>query len=285
MSFASREESRFNGEPINLYLFRYGDQPSEALAYTDAEEAVIHLGVTFEPVPIDRTKLTASGTLDKSNVTVSTPQDSALAKLYLIYPPSSVTTVVMYQGHLDDEYKVVWTGRVVGCARKGSRAEFTCEPVSTSLRRNGLRRRFQFGCPHVLYGDQCRASKSAATTTATLTAINGSRITFPIGWSSIAVKYAGGLVEWTADSGSREIRTVLNVENDGATLLLAGSIAGLRVGMTVNVVLGCNHKLGHGPQPDGDCGPLHNNAQNFGGMPYIPFKNPLSFGTNQYYGG
>lgn len=288
MTFANHESSRFSGEPVNLYLFEYGDGETEFFAYTDWEKQVTHSDVTFDPLPIDRTKLTSSGTLDKSKVTVSTPQDSDLAKLYLAYPPSSVTTVTMYQGHVSDtdqEFKVVWSGRVMSCARKGSKAEFNCEPVSTSLRRNGLRRRYQYGCPHVLYGDQCRASKAAATTVVEVVSVSGSRITLEAGWSPIAPKYVGGIVEWTNGAGGREIRTILNVENSGATFLLAGSTVGLVGGVEVQMVLGCNHKLGYGPQPDGDCGPLHDNAVNFGGQPWIPLKNPLAFGVNQFYGG
>lgn len=286
MTFAGRESSRFSGDPVNLYLFRYGDQVGEIYAYCDAEEPVTHDGVTYQPIPVDRTKLTSSGSLDKANVTISTPQDVALAQLYLIYPPSSVTTLIMFQGHVGDEYQVVWSGRVMSCARKGSKAEFTCEPVSTSLRRNGLRRRYQYGCPHVLYGPECRASKSAATTTAAVTSTSGSRVTLPSGWSTRPTdKYVGGICEWTNDAGGTEIRTILQVENGGLTFLLSGSLRGLVAGRQVAMSLGCNHKSGTNAQPDGDCGPLHANVLNFGGMERIPFKNPIAFGVNNYYGG
>lgn len=286
MSFADRETSRFSGEPVNLYLFRYGSQTTEFFAYTDHEESVPFDGFTYNPMPIDRTKLTSAGTLDKSKVTVTTPQDSPLARLYLAYPPSAVTTVIMRQGHVgDDDFKVVWTGRVMGCALKGSKAEFACEPVSASLRRNGLRRRYQYGCPHVLYGDQCRASKVAATTAVAIVSASGNRVTLGSGWSPQPKKYVGGLIEWANEAGALQIRTILSVEAGGSTYLLSGPTAGLSPGHTVQMVLGCNHKLGHGPQPDGDCGPLHNNAQNFGGQPWIPLKNPLAFGVNQFYGG
>lgn len=288
MTYSTYEESRFSGEPVNLYLFRYGDQASEIYAYCDGDDPVVFQGVTYVPIPIDRTKLSSSGSLDKSNVTVTTPQNTELAQLYLIYPPSSVTTLVMRQGHLgdpDDQFQVVWSGRVIGCARRGSKAEFTCEPVSTGLRRNGLRRRYQYGCPHVLYGPECKASKAAATSQVTVVSISGARVTLPIGWTTRPDKYVGGLFEWTNDIGGREIRTILKAENGGATLLLGGTTRGLSVGDTVDVILGCNHKAGIAAQPDGDCGPLHNNILNFGGMPYIPLKNPISYGVNQYYGG
>lgn len=290
MTFANREESRFAGEPVNLYLFRYGDMDAEVVGYTDAEIRIPHNGILYTQIPIDRSKITSSGTLDKANVTITTPQDSALARLYLIYPPSSVTTLIMRQGHINDpdaDYRVVWSGRVISCALKGSKAEFTCEPVTTALRRNGLRRRYQYGCPHVLYGDQCRASKIAATTVVEVEAVAGARITLPLGWvaPARAQKFVGGLCEWTNVAGGREIRTILKVENGGTRFLLAGTTRGISVGTSVAMSLGCNHKAGIAAQPDGDCGPLHANILNFGGQMFIPFKSPIAFGVNNFYGG
>lgn len=287
MTYGTTESSRYLGEPVNLYLFRYGDQAAQIYAYTDAEEPIVleGEGITYIPLPIDRGKIVASGSLDKATMTVSTPADSALAKLYLVYPPSGVTTLLMRQGHLTDpdaEFPVVWTGRVLSCTRKGSKAEFTCEPVTTQLRRNGLRRRYQFGCPHALYGPECRASKSAATTVVTVVTVSGTRVTLSPNWSDRAEKHAGGIAEWQLDDLSTEMRTIKRVENGGTVLLLSGPTRGLVAGMEIKAILGCNHKAGIAAQQDGDCGPLHDNILNFGGMPFIPLKNPISM-TNMYY--
>ncbi len=296
MSLPAYEQSRFSGEPINLYLFRYGPAVDHFFAYTDAEQPQTiptifdddDNPIEFQPIAIERSKISSSGTLDKANVTVTTAHDTALANLYLLYPPSYVTTLVMYQGHVVDEdqdFRVVWSGRVISCARKGSRAEFTCEPISTSLRRNGLRRRYQFGCPLVLYGDDCRASKEAATTETLAVSVFGSRVTLPDDWPDIAnaAKYVQGLCEWTTLDGAREIRTVLRSENAGRTFLLSGTTRGLTVGTAVDMIYGCNHKSGTPAQSDGDCGPLHNNILNFGGQEFIPFSNPVATLRNSYY--
>ena len=287
MSLGSYESSRFSGEPINLFYFQYGVQPTDYYAYTDAEDVVTVNGVPYTPIAIDRGKITSSGTLDKSNMTVSTPHDCALANLYLVYPPSGVTSLIMYQGHINDadqDFKVVWSGRVMSCARKGSKAEFTCEPISTSMRRNGLRRRYQYGCPHVLYGEACSANKDIATSTAVVVAITGTRVTVTAGWAGQyrADKHLQGIVQWVTAAGSQEVRTILRVENGGLTFLLGGATRGLAPGSSINLSLGCNHKSGTPAQPDGDCGPLHNNVLNFGGQEYIPFSNPIGL-VNQFY--
>lgn len=287
MTFSQKESSRYLGEPVNLYLFRFGDAENEIFAYTDAEQVITVDGIDYTPMPIDRGKINSSGGLDKTNVTVITPANTPLARLYLIYPPSKVTTVIMRAGHLTDpdlEFKVIWTGRVLSCARKGAKAEFTCEPVSTSLRRNGLRRRWQFGCPHALYGPECGANKAAATISVTVANVTGVRVLLPLDWETEmrAPKYLGGMVQWVRD-GATEIRTIIRVENSGRTLVLSGPATGLIPGATISAILGCNHKSGTPAQPDGDCGPLHGNVLNFGGQEHIPFKNPIAL-VNNYYG-
>lgn len=285
MTFGPFESSRSLGEPVNLYLFDYGDQPTDFIAYTDAEEPIVHAGVTYQPVPIDRGRINSSGTLDKSSLTINVAAQSRIADLYLIYPPSGVTTIIVRQGHVgdpDDQFLVVWTGRVMSCSRQGSQATLTCEPVTTSMRRNGLRRRWQYGCPHALYGPECKASKAAATTEVTVLSISGNSVALSPGWSSRPEKHLGGIFEWQRDDLSTEMRTIRRVSNGGTVLLLSGPPRGLRPGKLAKAILGCNHKSGVGPQPDGDCLPLHNNVLNFGGAPYIPFKNPIGMVNNYY---
>jgi hypothetical protein len=290
MSLSSYEASRFSGDPVNLYLFKYGVGQASYFGYTDAEETVNFGGNDYQPIPIDRGKLKSTASIDKSTLTVTTEQDSELAGLYLNYPPSSVTTLVIYQGHVDDpdrDYRVVWSGIVTSCSRKGSQAEFSCKPISTMLQRNGCRRRYQYGCPHVLYsqGDGlCNASKVDATVTTTVQSINGARVILPNGWwgQRGADKFLQGMVEWIGLNGNIETRTILRVESGGLRLLLSGPATGLGPGALLNVVLGCNHKSGTDAQPDGDCGPLHNNVLNFGGQERIPLTNPIGL-VNYYY--
>jgi hypothetical protein len=114
--------------------------------------------------------------------------------------------------------------------------------------------------------------------------VTSTRVTLGAGWSGgrDPSKYAGGMVEWRTVDGTLEIRTIIRIENGGLTLLLGGPTRGLLIGADVDVILGCNHKAGISAQPDGDCLPLHNNIQNFGGQPWIPFKNPIGLVNNYY---
>lgn len=279
MTFESYETSRSHGGPIDLYLFRYGPGPSDYYAYTDGEEAKTIAGIKYNPVPISRTAISSSGTLDKSELKVMAPQDSEVSELFLIYPPNQVVNMVIKQGHVEDqdsEFLVIWTGRVLASMRDDNETVFTCEPISTSMRRSGLRRHYQLACPHALYGKQCRASMAAATVSVATVAVSGTRITFADGWQPAArvPKYVGGIVRWTVE-GRQELRTILRVENE-KTLILTGLVRGLVAGQTVEVILGCNH------EQDEDCILLHNNILNYGGQKWIPTKSPLGNNNNFY---
>lgn len=268
MTFALYENSRSLGKPDTLYRFTVG---STVYAYTDAEQARTHAAITYEPIPIDRDQVASSGTLDKSTLKINVPVTTAIAELFRIFPPSEVVGVTIFQGHaFDDEFNVVFTGRVLSCSRAASQATLGCEPVITSMRRPGLRRRYQRGCPHALYGDKCRVDRSDFTVTAAITAVDGAYITLSNGWngSFTTDRFEGGLM--VADGETRTIVKVLG----GNTLLVGGVIAGLAPGVTAALSLGCPHTM------DGCTG--FDNIHNYGGQPWIPTRNPFS-DENQFY--
>lgn len=285
MTFAAFEESRASGQPVQCFLFRYGTEADEYYAYTDStdELTIDHGGtvgeITYSPVPINRDNITSNGTLDKSALSLGMDIGTDLSELFRVYPPSNVVTLTIYQGHMTDaEFVVVWAGRVVTVAREGGELVLSGEPVSTQLLRPGLRRHYQYGCPHQLYGPQCGADKASATVSATVDSVAGATVTLATGWEGAfaAEKFLRGMLEWTPADSSTERRTIVRISGD--TLTLSGIPKGLEAADSVDVVLGCNHKAF---APVGDCEALHDNIQNFGGQPWIPVKNVVN--TNPYY--
>ncbi|MGO8241346.1 phage BR0599 family protein [Rhizobium ruizarguesonis] len=286
MSFSSIETSRHRGQPVTLYHFAYSE--TAYFAYTDAENPITHDDngsasggeIIYEPIPIMREAVVSSGTMDKSALSIRMPRDVELGDLFRVYPPAQVVTLIIRQGHLSDtedppEFLVIWSGRVLSVARDGDECVVSCEPVSSSLRRPGLRRHYQFGCPHVLYGPQCSANKAAHSISTTVSALSGTSITLPGGWngSFSAAKFVEGVVEWTNDAGGIERRKILKVT--GNVLLLGGLLRDLDVGATITAALGCNHQMS-------DCQNLFANIQNFGGCPWIPTENPIGPRNNYY---
>lgn len=271
MTLQQYEESRHQGEPVNLYLYRYGVAPGAYYAYNDGEEIISIEGVDYIPVPMQRSPINSDGTLDKSALTVSCPRDLDIVELFRVYPPHQVVTLVIRQGHPKDavpEYLVIWSGRVTSRNIKGDECEFTCEPISSSMRRSGLRRNYQFGCPHALYGPQCNASKAAATFTQTVISVANNEVTLADGWNGGEPlnHFYAGLAEWQ-HLGETVIRSILNIEFD-KVVIMAGPAIGLLPGDSIDIIKGCDHTMV-------GCND-HNNIQNFGGQPWIPTKNPIT---------
>lgn len=272
MSFETLEESRNLGQPVDLYYFRYGTTASAYYAYTDAEEPVTYDGVIYEPKPIQRGAINSSGTLDKSALQIDVPVSSEVAELFRIYPPGRSVTLIIRQGHLgdvDNDFKVIWSGRILSSSREDSVNSLTCEPLSTAFRRSGLRRCYQYSCPHALYGSLCMASRLAATRAAIVYAVSGASVTMDSGWNGThpVEKYIGGMIEWDTPAG-KEVRTILRLTEGGNKLRLSGATRGITGGMEISVILGCEHNLS-------DCEFLHNNIQNYGGQPWIPLSSPI----------
>jgi len=273
MTVSQYENSRARGNPVNLYLFTYGQLANAYYAYTDAEQPISYLGKTYQPLPIDRDQLNASGSLDKTALKIRVPRGCDVSELFRIYPPNQVVTLVISQGHLTDavpQFLVVWTGRTISRDVQGDTTEFTCEPIATSLRRSGLRRNYQYGCPHALYGDRCKANKGAARVQSPLISFGSSNLTFNNNWFLPFAEshFIGGLAEWVNNqNGEREIRTILKI-TAGVTLELSGIVRGLSAGQTIDLFKGCARTMA-------GCN-THNNIQNFGGQPWIPTKNPIS---------
>lgn len=297
MSFGDFEASAAEGSPISLLFFRYGTAPANYYAYTDHELDLTynfgdgHTGtnpVTYKSVPLWVDEVTASGTLDKKNITVSMPESVELADLFRYRPPSTKVTMIIRQGHEGDpdhQFLVGWSGKVIGFDIPTNDLSLTCEPIGASMLRTGLRRRYQIGCPHALYGPKCQANKEVATISKGVVSINGAEINvgpvWPIDLGRVA-KFVGGMVEWTRTDGRVELRTILDININGNTWL-SHATDGLNPGDTVKLTFGCNHKSGIPLLNDGgDCLPLHNSIQNYGGQLWIPTTNPIGIKNNYY---
>lgn len=143
MTFAAQEASRTRGTPLELFLFRYGD--NNYFAYTDHDrplvfnEPSVGEDVTYVPLPIERSEIQASGKLDRAELTVTLPASAEIYALFKDYPPGDVVMLTIRQAHADNpECPVAWTGRVVGFNGKNENlVAFRCEPISTMLKRVG----------------------------------------------------------------------------------------------------------------------------------------------------
>ncbi|PBB41795.1 hypothetical protein CK222_21825 [Mesorhizobium sp. WSM3866] len=301
MSMDTRESSRYRGQPIRLYLIQGADTdddvPLGPFAYNNGEAPITRpvldangnpVNIQFDPWPIKNSNISHDGTLDKSDITITMAFGSEMDDLFLAYPPSQVVNLTIFEGHIGDDvteenFPAIWMGRITSSADNDSNEqELSCVPVSTSIKRPGLRRNYQVGCPHVLFGDQCRASKAAATVARQVASVTRNKITLDTTLGDTASRYVGGLLQWAnSDNGRKELRTISSVRADGLEITIRGIARGLAAGTPLSVIRGCNHLMtGCNQHTDSVAGGP--NIKNYGGQPWIPLENPLSQ-KNQFY--
>jgi uncharacterized phage protein (TIGR02218 family) len=264
MTYDATERSVQAGAPVELYEFTRGEQ---IFRYTSADADFSLLGNTYATEPLRRSQIETSAERARNGLTIECRREFAIAELFRVAPPTDVIGVVIKRVHRDDlDPAVIWNGRVLNCGFDGVQARLNCEPASTSLKRPGLRRLYQRQCPHVLYAQgpgQCNVVRATHSTVTTVSAVSG--VTLSV--AALASKpWAGGFVEWEPASGVLERRFILSFS--GLALTLSQAFQGIEVGDTVTVSPGCDHTTA-------TCSSTYGNLANYGGMPFMPDKNPF----------
>lgn len=281
MVFNLFESSRSRSVPVELYRFDFPDS-QQSFFYADGSSAVLYQGNVYKPIPIQRGNIVASGSLDKATVELRIASSAELASIFKLGAPSEVVTVRCVKGSLNDidaDFKPTMSGRVLGCGFEQSETVFNIEPTGTGLRRPGVTRNWQYGCPYALYGDRCRADMGRATFTSTVTAISATgNLQFDQAFvdGSNFTKFLGGLLFWNHRTTGRIQRHTITAYSLGnRTLKASATVTGLAIGDSVTLRWGCNHR-------SDDCETLHQNILNYGGQLWIPGTNPVGFRNNFY---
>jgi uncharacterized phage protein (TIGR02218 family) len=273
MTFAAYEESIEDGMPIFLYRFTLNDK---VWRFTSADGDITTTEGVWTAVPIadDGVKQTGESATDALTITAS----SAIApvELYIHYPPSSKIQVAILTFHQDDlGVNTVYVGEVtqVNVPTPGT-AVLTCETLSSSLKRAGLRYGWQRTCPYALYDEiTCKVDKTLWGVPAIITSIVDAVLTAPALAPATVNRYAGGFLEWTDPVRGIERKAIENSSIDGQ-LTIFGSMTGLEVGLNIIVYPGCLRTLGA-------CSSF-NNLVNYGGVPSMPGWSPFD-GTPVFY--
>lgn len=267
--------SRSRSTPVHLYEVTYGPSVGSKLFLTDAEENITFQGNVYVTSMIKHGEIHASGTLDNTTLDVMSRYDSPISRLFNGYPPGQEVAMVIRRGERDDpdkEFLQVWAGRILSHSTEGYESKFTCEPKGTAIRRPGLRRNYQYGCPHVLYGPSCRADRAAHSRYIEIINASGAVLLLSPGWHGEwpAAQFINGLASWADIEGNPVQRTILRVVDSGGqtSMLLAGEATDLGVASVIYISLGCNHQMS-------DCSEIFQNMPNYGGHPWIPTKNPI----------
>lgn len=279
MSYDSNELSVQSGAPVELYDFV---QDVVEWHYTSAELLALTVGGTaYTSASIERDEIASTAEKARNTLKLTVPRNFAVAELFRVAPPSEVITVTVRRIHRADvsaspqDLVVMWVGRVLTCEFAGAKATLICEPITVSLARTGLRRVYQVTCPHVLYGEGCTLDKADFDHGTTVLALDGNDLT--VATVASGVSYAGGFVTWVNDDGITERRFIETTTAytygsptvTSAVLTLMQPFVGLSVSDAVTIYPGCDHTLD-------TCDTVFGNAENYGGQPYFPEKNPFA---------
>lgn len=284
MSYNNIEKSVDLGAPVTLFEFIYGQTTGDAYRYSTTVDEVTLAGRAWRPHNLTHSDIVSTGKLDKAELTVTARPDIDVAALFLSSPPSQPVMLNIWRGHSLtatsgwDEFVRVWVGRVLSCQWAEDKVQFKCEPVATSAKRVGLRRHYQYGCPHVLYGRACGVSELANTTQIRVIAV-ASQLQLTIaatgagGPAMVASELVGGIFTLQLLDGRQARRTIVSaaVSGGGIALRLMSSLPELAVGSYGAATRGCQHTFAA-------C-KTFNNTSNYGGCPSIPTKDPFHSNT------
>lgn len=270
MTYASIETSSQSGRPVELYEFING---ASAYRYTSADGDVSYGGNSYTAAPIARGAVEATSEVSRLALEITCARTIDVLDLFAFMPPEDVVSVTVRRLHAGDgEAITIWMGRVLNVTWNVAAAEIHCESVYTSLKRVGLRRMYQKGCPHVVYGAECGIDRDDFKLVRTVSAISGTTITLNTLTGYADGYFSGGYLEWERSAGVFERRAIRS--QVGAVVTIGFPVPGMAVSDAVNLYPGCDHTLA-------TCTSKFANPLNFGGMPYFPNKNPFN-GTSIY---
>ncbi len=238
--------------------------------YTSSDEDVYVAPVTFRTLPISRSNVELSTDDTSASFKVEFPLDAEFLEMFRVSPPSGLVTLLCekYDSVTGLTSEIIFKGRIINVGWEISSAVVTCESSSQAIKRMGLRRHYQYGCPHMLYSGECRVDREDYVTVDNATNITGSSVDL-LSIASLPDNYfAGGYIEYT-HSTLQTVERIAISASQGSTLTLFSFPVGLGSGKEVRAYAGCDRTIS-------TCSQRFNNAENYGGTPFIPTKNPFS---------
>ena len=255
---------------MTLELFRIVEG-TQSWFLTSADEDYEYLGDNYVATTMGRSEPENKNELSKANLEVKLNIDHELARRHLrTVVDATVGLTVFSINGLDVD--VIWKGRLAKVKPDVAHVDLIFESIFTSLRRPGLRARFQRNCRHSLYGRGCRLDKADWGVAAEVTAAPN-RVTFIVPEAALEADghYATGMIE-APDGSLRYI--IRHLGNQITTIRNADSVfdgfhdPGSGGTLAVTLYPGCDRTRVR-------CNDFFNNLPNYGGFPFIPLRNPM----------
>lgn len=258
------ETSAESGAPYELYEFVQG---AIVWRFTTTESDLLYNERTYTASSIKRARITQGTDVFKDNLKLTFPRGNTFASQYLGFAPEETTTVTVLRGHVgdtDEDVQLYWKGRIIGVSASENTIDVEAESVFTSIKRSGLRAKYELTCRHSLYRTGCLVNREDFALDTVVNSIGTSTTELTI--EEAALKddgyYTGGMVLLT-NGDSRFI-----VAHTGNLITLTRPLSSLVAGASIKVYAGCDRTIT-------TCNEKFNNLFNFGGTPYIPTTNPF----------
>lgn len=263
----------------SLYNMIISTTSADFVAYTitSADTDETHNGEIYVSAAVGRDEVENKNELSRANLSVSLSIDNAMARRWMRTSVDTVVTVTLFVKD-GNEVSVAWKGRLASVKPDEKSIKLVFESIFTSLRRPGLRLRYQRTCPHALYGYGCNVPKEDFAISGEVTAISGNLVTMPVAAGHPAGFFTSGMIE----SPDGTLRFITG--HSGSTLTLIRPLESLNSffakngygegygygygGLVVRIYPGCD-------RTKETCQSKFNNLNNYGGFPFIPLKNPF----------
>ena len=250
---------------IDLYRIVMDEQ---VWTMTSADERQTYNGEYYRPVAMGRTGTEQKNSLARANLDVRLPLNHALSQSLMTSLYDQVVTLTLFIND-DGDISTAWKGRLATIQPEKTHLTISFESIFTSLRRPGLRARFQKSCRHALYYRGCNLNMEDFASAATVSAINGSTLTVPEAAGQSDGYWLGGMV--AAANGALAFVTAHT--GDQVTVQrvpypLIEQLAQDGAGTAITLYPGCDHSRA-------TCKAKFNNLLNYGGFDWIPQKNPM----------
>jgi|CXWL01.1.fsa_nt_gi uncharacterized phage protein (TIGR02218 family) len=257
-----------DAEPLDFYRVTIGNR---LFLMTNAKDATTFQGQVFQPTAIERTSAKVSSEESDAAVEFTIPQDHALAQLFYGILPGQKGLVDIRRTHKSivtgTSYEFAFRGYLSNVRYEGnSRATFRCDQPTAFLNRNGPRFMYTSLCNNVLYDARCTLNPELFKLSGTVTALpQEDTITVP-GASSMGADYFDGGYVYYLSPGGDDYRVILKQTGNDIRILIP--FMDNVLGQSVSLYAGCRHTVAI-------CDSKFANKANFGGFPFVPFKNPF----------
>jgi uncharacterized phage protein (TIGR02218 family) len=280
MTYDTIESSPAEGRPYFLYQFIEGDAvwrfTSRASDWISAASEGGDL--IWEAAAISHGDVVQSSDIERGRLEITLPLSQAFAARFLAPLGNAPVTLTIFRGHEQvlGETVAHWKGRVVGAEVEGARLILSAESIFSTLRRAGVRAKYQSLCRHALFGRGCGLDIAQHWQPGAVTAIAGANLTVPAAAGSPEGWYRGGVLRFGAQLG-------FITGHAGATITLSRPIPEIATALAnpeLDPVTGAPLPISLEIAPGCDlraetCATKFGNLLNFGGFPAIPGRNPF----------